>query len=76
MSSLLVTPILISAAIVLVAYLMKKDEQDPSKQPNYMVLFMVCIVISGFIVYMTSSGNEDGGVNIVMKEIDGGECPF
>ena len=74
MSNLYITPVLVSAAVVLATYLMKKDELDSTKKPNYFVLFIVCLCISGGVVYISSSGEDS--INLVMKEIDIGECPF
>jgi len=74
MDKIYVTPILVSAAVVLATYLMKKDELDSTKKPNYVILFLVCLGISGGIVYISSS--NDDSINLVMKEIDIGECPF
>jgi hypothetical protein len=74
MSNLIVVPLLISCAVVLVTFMMKKDEHDNNKKPNYAVLFIVTLCVSGGITYFVG-GSEDA-LNIVMKEIDGGDAPF
>jgi hypothetical protein len=74
MNSLYLFPILISTAVLVVIYLMKKDEPDPSKRPNYPILFVILLVLSGGIVYVF--GNQDDTINIVMKEIHTGDPNF
>lgn len=67
-------PVLISCAIVIVVYLMKKDEPDQNKKPNYGMLFGVISAVSFAIYYLLNSGDDNMGT--VMKEIVEGEPPF
>lgn len=75
MNKLYVLPIVISCIVVVAAYMMKKEETDNNKKPNYTILFIGCLGLSGLITYMIGSPG-DNGINIAMKEIDGGEAPF
>lgn len=74
MNNLLIVPVLVSAAVVLVVYMMKKNEEDAAKKPNYPVLFLTCLALSGGIVYFMQT--PENGIDIVMKEMDVGEVPF
>ena len=73
-SNVYIVPVLISSAVVLVIYMMKKDEDDVSKRPNYPVLYLICLALSGGIVYFLNSGEDP--LNVVMKEVNGGTVPF
>lgn len=73
-NNLFIIPALISSAVVLVVYMMKKNEEDESKKPNYSVLFLTCLALSGGVVYFLQSPEDT--INLVMKEIDVGEVPF
>jgi hypothetical protein len=74
MNSLYLLPLLISIAVVFVIYLIKKDEADVNKRPNYPILFVICLLLSGGIVYIF--GTQDDTINIVMKEIHTGDPNF
>ena len=74
MNNLYTIPIVMSIAIVLLAYYMKKDEQDQNKKPNYAMLFAMSLVVSGSVVYFL--GSSEDSINVVMKEIHGGEPNF
>lgn len=74
MNRVYIIPLAVSCAIVVIVYLMKKDESDINKKPNYLALFIVSLGISGVASYMIG-GSEDG-INIAMNEIDTGEAPF
>jgi len=54
--------------------MMKKNEEDAAKKPNYPVLFLTCLALSGGIVYFMQT--PENGIDIVMKEMDVGEVPF
>lgn len=69
-----VVPVLVSSAILLVVYMIKKDEDDVAKKPNYPVLFCSCLALTGGIMFFT--GRESSPLDTVMKEIDLGEVPF
>lgn len=75
-SSQIMTPLFVSVFVVVTAYLMKKDEKDPSKTPNYLVLFLVSLSIVWAMMTFFSSAQDGGNVNIAMQEIDIGEPPF
>jgi uncharacterized membrane protein len=70
MNKVYIIPLVVSCAIVMIVYLMKKDESDINKKPNYLVLFIVTLGVSGVVSYLMSGG--DDGIN----EIDTGEAPF
>ena len=74
MSNIFVVPVLISVAIVLVVFMMKKNEQDESKKPNYTILFVTCLVLSSGIVYCTQTPEDN--IHLVMREIDVGDAPW
>jgi hypothetical protein len=67
-------PLLVSSAIVIIIYLMKKDEPDANKRPNYLVLFVACSGIC-MAIYHVMASSEDG-MSVVMREVAGGEPPF
>lgn len=68
--------LLIATAVVLIVYLMKKDEPDPTKRPNYLVLFAVAFGITYAAVALTGGSGGEDNINVVMKEIVGGEPDF
>jgi hypothetical protein len=74
MDKMYLFPILISATIVVVVYMMKKDEPDQNKRPNYPVLFIMCLIVSASFIYMF--GSKDESINLVLKEIHTGEPTF
>lgn len=75
MSQTYIVPLAIASVVVYSAYLMKKDETDPSKVPNYPVIFISTLVVAGIIMYLVSSGETDQ-MSSLMQEIDIGEPPF
>lgn len=74
METIYILPIILAFVSVFVVYVSKKGETDETKIPNYPVVFIVTLLISGGLMFLTSS--KDGAIDLVMKEIDVGECPF
>jgi preprotein translocase subunit SecG len=74
------TPVLVAVFIVITTYLLKKDDRDPNKVPNYPIIFVSSFVVTGGILYVASgngNGTQTGGdFASVMSEIDVGEPPF
>ena len=75
-SANIMTPLLVSSFVVVTVYLMKKDEQDPSKTPNYLVLFLASLLVVWVAVTLIGSGDSGEAITNVMQEIDVGEPPF
>lgn len=75
MSQTYIVPLVIASVVVYSAYLMKKDESDPSKVPNYPVIFIIALVVAGIIMYLVTSGETDQMTSL-MQEIDIGDPPF
>lgn len=75
MSQTYIVPLAISSIVVYSVYLMKKNETDASKVPNYPVIFISTLVIAGIIMYLVSSGETDQMTSL-MQEIDIGDPPF
>lgn len=75
-STTVMTPLLVSAFVVVTAYLMKKDEKDPSKTPNYLVLFLASLIVVWVAMTLIGSGDSGEAISNVMQEIDVGEPPF
>jgi hypothetical protein len=72
--NIFVVPFLISIAFIVIVYMMKKDEPDHNKRPNYPILFVICLGVSSSFAYFMSSSNSS--IDVVMKEIHTGEPNF
>ncbi len=74
MNNIFFVPFLVAFAITMIVFILRKDEPDMNKRPNYIVLFMICFVVG--VIVMFFLGNEEESLNIVMKEIDVGDPDF
>jgi amino acid permease len=74
MNSIITIPLLVAAGVVIVVYLLKKDEPDSSKKPNYLALFAIIFCLTFGVYYLV--GDNTNNVNTVLNEIEVGEPDF
>ena len=74
MNNIFFVPFLIAVAIATIVFILRKDEPDINKRPNYIALFIICFIVGVAVMFFL--GNEDESLNVVMKEIDIGDPDF
>ena len=68
-------PFIVASCIVLVVYLCKGHEKETSKQPNYIVLFCVGLLLAYGGMYLFGGGSGESLQNLMM-EIDTNQPSF